>query len=144
MTKDIIDVIQRKLKELEHTLLFLKTESLNISIQNIKDDMIRYWGIERGIQIAIENIIDIANIIISISDKEKPNTYRETMALLSEIEVVPKAFSGKLSNMVGFRNILVHDYTKIDPEIILDILKNDFNDFILFTTYINEWLKKNY
>lgn len=144
MTKDIVELILRKLKELEQTLLFLRKESVNISTQNIKDDMIRYWGVERGIQISIENIIDIANIIISTSDKEKPNTYRETMNLLSEIEVVPKSFSRKLSNMVGFRNILVHDYTKIDPEIIIDILKNGINDFISFANYVNEWLKKNY
>ncbi len=144
MTRDIVDLIRRKLKELEQTLLFLKQESININIENIKDDMIRYWGVERGIQISIENIIDIANIIISSSDKEKPTTYRDTMNLLSEIEVVPKSFSRKLSNMVGFRNILVHDYTKIDPEIIVDILKNGLNDFILFTNYINEWLNKNY
>ncbi len=144
MTKDIVELILRKLKELEQTLLFLRKESVNINTQNIKDDMIRYWGVERGIQISIENIIDIANIIISTSDKEKPNTYRETMNLLSEIEVVPKSFSRKLSNMVGFRNILVHDYTKIDPEIIIDILKNGINDFISFANYVNEWLKKNY
>lgn len=144
MTKDIVELILRKLKELEQTLLFLRKESVNINTQNIKDDMIRYWGVERGIQISIENIIDIANIIISTSDKEKPSTYRETMNLLSEIEVVPKSFSRKLSNMVGFRNILVHDYTKIDPEIIIDILKNGINDFISFANYVNEWLKKNY
>lgn len=144
MTKDIVEVIQRKLKELEQTLLFLKQESLNIDDDNIKSDMIRYWGIERGIQISIENIIDIANVIISVSEKEKPNTYRETMVLLSEIGIVSKTFSKKLSNMVGFRNILVHDYTKIDTEVIIDILKNGLEDFITFTVHVNQWLKKNY
>ena len=41
---------------------------------------------------------------------------------LSKIGVIPKDFAIDLSKMVGFRNILVHDYAKIDEEIILDIL----------------------
>lgn len=141
MTKDILEIIKRKLRELEQTLIYLKETSHDVSIENIKEDMIRYWGIERGIQISIESIISVANIIISVSDKEKPSTYRETMMLLAELEVIPKKFAKKLCNMVGFRNILVHDYTKIDPEIIIKILKDDLIDFVLFINYMNAWIK---
>ncbi len=119
MTKDIADIIKRKLKELEQNLIYLKQVSYDINSEKLKSDMIRYWGIERGIQISIECIIDIANIIISVSDKEKPDTYREVMLLMAEIGVASDTFSKKLANMVGFRNILVHDYIKVDQEIIL-------------------------
>ena len=143
MTKDIADVIKRKLKELEQNLLYLKQISYDINSDNLKSDMIRYWGIERGIQICIECTIDIANIIISVAGEEKPDTYREIMLKMSDLDVVSVNFSKRLANMAGFRNILVHDYTKIDENVILNILKDDINDFMKYTVEVKEWMKDN-
>ena len=144
MTKDVYDVIRRKLKELESNLIFLKQVSFDVNKDNLKEDMIRYWGIERGIQICIECVIHIGNILISVTDNDKPSTYRETMITLSQIGVIPEKFSKKLSKMVGFRNILVHDYTKIDEDMIIYILKNELDDFIKYMDYVDKWLKENY
>lgn len=46
--------------------------------------------------------------------------------------------------MVSFRNILVHDYTRVDEKIMIDILHNHLDDFGKFMNYINKWLEKNY
>ena len=143
MTKDISQVIKRKLKELEQNLIYLKQISHDINLENLKSDMIRYWGIERGIQICIECIMDISNIIISVSNKEKPDTYREIMLMMSELNVVSEKFSKRLANMAGFRNILVHDYTKIDSQVIFNILKNDIDVFVKYTVDVNKWMKNN-
>ena len=144
MTRDIIGLINKKLKELEQNLIFLKNVSFKINRGNLKEDIIRYWGIERGIHICIESVIDIANILISSSEVEKPSTYRDTILVLSELDIIPKSFSKDLAKMAGFRNILVHDYINIDEEIILDILNNKLDDFMKFTKYINKWIKENY
>ena len=142
MSKDVHDVIYRKLKELEKNLILLK-QLTDVKRENLKEDMIKYWGIERGIQICIECTIDIGNIVISVTDNDKPATYKETMATLSNIGIIPKKFSENLSKMVGFRNILVHDYTKIDESVILHILNNELQDFVKFIEYINNWLDGN-
>ena len=42
--------------------------------------------------------------------------------------------------MVGFRNILVHDYIKINEDVILEILSNNLDDFIKFSNYIRKYL----
>jgi uncharacterized protein YutE (UPF0331/DUF86 family) len=140
MTKDVLEIIQRKIRELEGNLLYLKQISLNMNKDNIKNDIIVYWGIERGIQICIESVIDIANIVISVNDVKKPNTYRETVELIGTLGIIPKTFAKELSNMVGFRNILVHDYIKINEDVILEILSNNLDDFIKFSNYIRKYL----
>ena len=110
-----------------------------------QEDMIRYWGIERGIQICIECVIDISNVIISNLDIEKPDTYKECILVLSNEDIIPQRFAKQISNMVSFRNILVHDYMKIDEEIIINVLKNNLDDFGKFINDINKWIKeKNY
>ncbi len=144
MTEDITSLIKKKLKELEQNLIFLKKVSFEVNDENLKEDIIRYWGIERGIHICIESVIDIANIIISSAEIERPSTYKETILILSKLDIIPEKFAKELSKMVSFRNILVHDYTKVDEEILLDVLKTKLDDFIKYDNYINEWLKENY
>ncbi len=129
---------------MEKNLIYLKKASWGITKENIKDDIIKYWGIERGLQILIEIVLDIANIIISSTDLEKPPTYRETILTLSQINILPKEFADEISKMAGFRNILVHDYAEVDEDIILELLKNKLDDFIQFIDYINKWLKDSY
>lgn len=143
MTRNILDIINRKIKELQKNLILLKTTSVNINKENLKEDMLRYWGIERGIQISIECIIDICNIIISTLEIEKPDTYRESILSLAENNILPQKFSKNLANMVSFRNILVHDYTRVDEKIMIDILHNHLDDFGQFINYINKWIDNN-
>lgn len=113
-------------------------------VSSSQEDMIRYWEIERGIQICIECVIDISNVIISTLDIEKPDTYKECILVLGNEGILPKKFAKEISNMVSFRNILVHDYMKIDEEIIINVLKNNLGDFAKFMNYINKWIKNNY
>ncbi|SHJ54559.1 type VII toxin-antitoxin system HepT family RNase toxin [Paramaledivibacter caminithermalis] len=144
MTKSILEVIQLKIKELQKNLILLKSVSDNINEENLKEDMIKYWGIERGLQISIECIIDISNIIISSLNMEKPDTYRESILFLEKEKILPKEFAKKIANMISFRNILVHDYMRVDERIMIDILKNHLGDFVKYINYINAWIEKEY
>ena len=134
----------RKIRELQKNLILLKSVSSNINEENLKEDMIKYWGMERGLQISIECIIDISNIIISSLDMEKPDTYRESILFLEKKKILPKQFAQEMTNMISFRNILVHDYMKIDEKIMIDILKNRLEDFVKYINYINTWIEKEY
>lgn len=49
MTRNVLETINSKIKELQKNLILLKSVSLNINKDNLKEDMIKYWGIERGI-----------------------------------------------------------------------------------------------
>lgn len=142
MTKNILDIINIKIKELQKNMILLKEIAYGINQDNLKDDMIKYWGIERGIQISIECVLDISNIIISTLDIEKPDTYREVILLLGKEGVLPQKFAKDIANMVSFRNILVHDYMRVDENIMIDILHNRLDDFAIYIKYINHWLEQ--
>ncbi len=142
MTKNILDIINIKIKELQKNMILLKEIAYGINQDSLKDDMIKYWGIERGIQISIECVLDISNIIISTLDIEKPDTYREVILLLGKEGVLPQKFAKDIANMVSFRNILVHDYMRVDENIMIDILHNRLDDFAIYIKYINHWLEQ--
>ncbi|WP_227767265.1 type VII toxin-antitoxin system HepT family RNase toxin [Zhaonella formicivorans] len=143
MTKNVLEVIRKKMNDLQNYIALLKSVSSEITEKNIGQDPLKYWGLERGLHISIECIIDIANIIISSADLGKPETYRESIQKLGEFGIIPPEFAKKLARMVAFRNILVHDYSKIDDNVIVSILRNDLDDFIEFIKYVNVWLEGN-
>ncbi|MBE6069303.1 MAG: DUF86 domain-containing protein [Clostridium lundense] len=144
MTRSLLETIDLKIKELQKNVLLLKSTAVYINEDNLKEDMLRYWGIERGIQISIECVLDISNIVISVADIEKPDTYREVILALGENKILPQKFSKEIANMISFRNILVHDYMRVDEKIIIDILHNHLDDFAKFVNYINQWIEENY
>jgi len=45
--------------------------------------------------------------------------------------------------MTRFRNRIVHLYWDIDDKLVLEIIKNNYEDFINYRTEILEHLKKN-
>jgi uncharacterized protein YutE (UPF0331/DUF86 family) len=144
MTKNILDTINIKISELQKSLVLLDSVSKSINESNLKSDMIKYWGIERGIQISIECVIDIANIIISTLGLEKPDTYRETILELCKEDILPQEFGKTIANMISFRNILVHDYTRVDEKILINILHNHLEDFTKFMDYVSKWTQRYY
>lgn len=43
--------------------------------------------------------------------------------------------------MIGFRNLLEHDYATINLNLVYEFLQTKINDFDVFTKYILEWLE---
>ena len=45
---------------------------------------------------------------------------------------MPQELGTSLASMLGFRNILVHDYTRLDPTIVIRVLRTDVDDLSRF------------
>ncbi len=73
---------------------------------------------ERNLQVCIEAIIDLSNIIISRKGFRIPSSYRDTVRVLRENNVLEEKLAKDLENLVGLRNIIVHMYADIRSEII--------------------------
>ena len=91
-------------------------------------------------QIASQCCIDIGNHIISVKKTSFPGGYGEIFVKLNEIGVIDEKTSKKMSRIAGFRNILVHDYLKVDHEIVFDNLQ-DLGVFIDFVNQVNQSIK---
>ena len=134
------ELILKKLSEIEEHLQELE-EFKNISI----DDYRKNWKIqrivERTLQILIEICIDVANHIISDEKWRVPSSYSETFKILNENRVIDDELFKNLEKMAKFRNIIVHNYDKISPEVMVNILKKDLIDFLRFKDSIVTWIR---
>ena len=55
-------------------------------------------------------------------------TLKDNFRLLYQNNMIDKDLKEKMEHMVGFRNIAVHDYESINPEILKSIVKNNLKD----------------
>lgn len=89
-----------------------------------------------NIQRACEASIDIAMYLVSERKLGVPKTSREAFEILQDDGVIGKELAQTLMNMVGFRNIAVHDYQALDLDILQVILGKHLVDFKCFTKII--------
>lgn len=103
--------------------------------ENLKD-FTKQDSIILNIQRACEASIDLAMHIVSERKLGVPKASREGFKLLEEADVIDSSLAKTLMNMVGFRNIAVHDYQALDIEILEAILEKHIGDFKTFTKII--------
>ncbi|MOA44989.1 hypothetical protein D3C78_1673380 [compost metagenome] len=65
-----------------------------------------------------------------------PKASREAFALLQDAGLIDAALAKTLMNMVGFRNIAVHNYQALELDILEAILDKHIDDFKQFTIII--------
>ena len=88
--------------------------------------------IERTLHLAIETCMDVADHIVADRRLRVPETGAESFEILAEAQLLPHELGEALARMVGFRNILVHDYTRLDPAIVVRVLRKDLLDLLRF------------
>ena len=80
----------------------------------------------------IELCTDIAGHIISDRKLRVPVSYADTFKSLAEAALITPKISDVMEKMAKFRNIVVHQYEKVDTEIVLMILRKHLDDFLVF------------
>lgn len=97
-------------------------------------------AVERYLHLSAECVFDIAEMVIAESGLRKPEEYRECIEILGEAGILPAEFAASFAPLAGFRNILVHEYTKIDLSEVHRHLQEDPEDFDRFAGLIAEYL----
>jgi len=132
-------LIGRKLTQLDSYLGQIR-EFSKISIAKYKSDWKIQRIVERTLQMLIELCIDIANHIISDEGMRLPLGYADTFAVLMEKKVINRNLFKTMDRMAKFRNVVVHQYEKIDPAIVVSILHNNLKDFESYKRAVIKYL----
>jgi len=91
-----------------------------------------FLNLERAIQASC----DLGAHIIRQHNLGIPQTTREIFSILAIHKFIPDDLSIRMQKMVGFRNLLVHEYQSLDMEIVKHILQFHLVDFEMYKTEI--------
>jgi uncharacterized protein YutE (UPF0331/DUF86 family) len=104
-------------------------------------DVMKQDAIAANLQRAAEQTIDLANHTIRKEKLGLPKDSRDSFEILATTNVISSELAAKLKGMVGFRNILVHDYRELDLSIMKDVIEYRLDDLIRFTNDILNYLR---
>ena len=91
---------------------------------------------ERLLQISIECIIDICSLIVTGLRLGLPGEEDDLFEKLEAAGIIPSSMKETLRMMKGFRNILVHEYSRVNDKIVYEALRNRLDDFKIFKQLI--------
>lgn len=100
------------------------------------------WAVERGLQLACEVALDIGNHILSAHFGVSAQDYEDILEQLARHGVLPRETRERLKGLGGFRNILVHDYLRLDRELVAAKLARAPQDFSEFAVAVRHWLEQ--
>jgi uncharacterized protein YutE (UPF0331/DUF86 family) len=91
---------------------------------SFENDFLKQDAIAMNLQRACELSIDIANHLIKERKLGLPQDSRNSFELLQRDGLISSEMMAALQAMVGFRNILVHEYRKLDLGIMVAVIEN--------------------
>jgi uncharacterized protein YutE (UPF0331/DUF86 family) len=133
-------LILRKLSTLDEYLKQIN-EYAKISLKDYVADWKIQRIVERTLQMMIETCLDVSGHIISDEKFRVPETYADMFRILVQNDILKESQLEAFEKMAKFRNIIVHDYEKIDAGIVLGILQKNLYDFEGFKEAIIDYLK---
>ena len=123
-------VIEAKLRTIEEKLSEIENWQI-ISCQQLQLNSMLRNATERALQVAIESIIDICEHILALEGIPAPDTSANVIKRIIEMGIITN--SPEYTEMIRFRNFIVHRYERIDLEIIYTIVSKKlpvFRNFI--------------
>lgn len=108
------------------------------SLEAFKKDTVAQDVILFNLTQAIQGCIDIAAHIVSDEGWGLPGTQSEAFDILCEKEVISNELVAKLIGMAGFRNRVIHEYEKLNMDIVYDVWREGFEDIERFSLAVIE------
>lgn len=85
-----------------------------------------------NIQRACEQAIALASHVASARRLGLPQDARHAFELLRDAGILSTDLADRMKRMVGFRNIAIHEYQRLDKTILASIVENHLVDFQAF------------
>lgn len=129
------NILKAKINHTEKALQRLK-EKQNVRLEDLLKSIDLQDIVLHNLQLSIQGCIDIASHIISDEGWTVPDTLAGVFDILAKHKIVPEELNKRLQKMVGFRNIIVHEYETVDLNIVHRILTGDIKDLYFFLKQI--------
>jgi len=98
---------------------------------------------ERLLQISIECVVDVCALLVSGLRLGLPAEEDDLIEKLEQAGLISSEMAKGLRTMKGFRNILVHEYGRIDNVLVFAMATRRLQDFDGFKTEILQALSKH-
>ena len=125
-----VDVVDARLRELSHRLQRVAAKKPG-SLKLLATDEDLQDILARNLTLAIQAALDIAYHLCA-AHEVLPATSGDAFAQLATRGLIEHDLADRLVRAVGFRNVLVHEYTEVDWKIVMRVIRTDVRDLSAF------------
>lgn len=132
-------VIANKIESLRRCLTRVESrcpKNLDALLNDVDAQDVLTLNLSRAIQLCV----DISLHILSASNQTVPQTMADAFTGLVKEGIISVDTEEKMRKAVGFRNIAIHEYEKINWAIVYSIATERLSDFKVFAKTISELL----
>ena len=129
------DVILNKYAIIQRCLLRIQEEYVGHE-HELTTNFTRQDSIILNIQRACQAALDLANRVIRLKQLSIPQESRDSFSLLSDHGYAPVVLTESMMKMVGFRNIALHEYQKLNPDILKSVIEKHVQDIERFAVAV--------
>jgi uncharacterized protein YutE (UPF0331/DUF86 family) len=128
------DVVLNKVAAIERCVRRVREEHAGDD-SVLERDLTKQDSIVLNLQRACETSIDLAMHLVRVANLGIPQDSREAFELLATHSGLDRPLADRLMRMVGFRNIAVHDYQKLNLDIVREIIAERLPELLEFTRW---------
>lgn len=134
--------INDKIEELEKYMQEL-SEIIPLNFEDYRFEFKTRAACERYAEKIICVITDLAFLLIKENKFQTPEEDKEAFDILNQENVIDSNLKERLKEAKGMRNILAHEYGRIDDEIVFESIKDELIlDSEEFIKQIKKFIKK--
>ncbi len=125
------DVVLNKVETIERCLQRIHEEYQGRT-ENLRSNQTKQDSIILNLERACQAAIDLAMRLVRIKKLGLPKESREAFDLLLAKQMIDPSLCKKMQGLVGFRNTAIHNYKKLDLDIVEAVIQKHLNDFTQF------------
>ena len=129
------EAVRERLRKLEEVISGLEDLAVEKG-SGLRDE----WATQRGLQLGAELLFDIGNHVLAAHFGVSAGDYEDVLEQLAARGVIERTLRERFRGLGGFRNILVHDYLRLDRKKVADSAASAPRDLSAFALAIDDWL----
>ena len=129
------DVILNKAASIERCIRRIEEEYVGTD-KNLVENQTKQDAIVLNLQRVCETAIDLAMYVVSHRKLGVSQDSRDAFSLLQTAGILPADLADRMQRMVGFRKVAVHEYTRLNLDVVRTIITKQLDDFRTYSSTI--------
>lgn len=109
-------------------ILPILAEARKIPKEKLLSNRDKFTATLHDLQTVVESLLDCSQLLVLVENWRPARSEREAIELIADHSVIPRDLAKRLLGAKGFRNLVVHEYAKVDPEKVYENLQSGFPD----------------
>ena len=129
------DVLNQKIESLRNCIERIESKK-PFNAEDLRKNFDLQDIISINLERAVQTCVDIASHLLAENNGPTPVTMAQSFTLLADRKIISDDVSLALVKSVGLRNLLVHEYSKIDWNIVAKVANDHLDTFRNFAREI--------